>query len=167
MVDVQILTNNIIMSDELMQMDDGDLAPIRKEEVQLSKLSEVNDIIMSSNNLIKNLNITVTTVCSTIEDIKRISADVELEISRMDHMIDSLMIKANRDIELYKISIPTLNKQFDSVQTRLDTLMGRALDMVSTDFSENALARSEFAMKLIEQVNDTLNRLIEKLIPSY
>ena len=98
------------MSDELMQMDDGDLAPIRKEEVQLSKLSEVNDIIMSSNNLIKNLNITVTTVCSTIEDIKRISADVELEISRMDHMIDSLMIKANRDIELYKISIPTLNK---------------------------------------------------------
>ena len=45
--------------------------------------------------------------------------------------------------------------------------MGRALDMVSTDFSENALARSEFAMKLIEQVNDTLNRLIEKLIPSY
>lgn len=156
------------MNEEFMPQSDSDLTYTdNSQNESLSKLSEVNDIIKSSDFLVKSLSLTVTTVCSTVEDIKKISAQVEIEIAKMDHMIDALMIKAQRDIEIYKTSLPVLNEQFNRFQSRLDMLMTKAMDMVSSDFSENALARSEFALTLIDKTNEHLSKLIEKLIPQY
>ena len=52
------------------------------------------------------------------------------------------------------------------MQNRMDRLMDRALDFISDDCSEESLSRQEAVMKLIEITNESLNKLIVKLLPA-
>lgn len=109
----------------------------------------------------------VDNITGTIVHIKEISAQVELETARMERAIDALMIKAQRDIQIYEKSLPILEKQFERCHDRMDKLMDKSMELISTDISDNSLQRQEAMMSLIEITNNSLNSLIAKLIPQY
>lgn len=109
----------------------------------------------------------IDNITGTIINIKQISAEVELEQARMERAIDALMIKAQRDIQIYEKSLPILDKQFERCHDRMDKLMDRSMDLITNDLSPEALNRQEAMMSLIEITNNSLNSLIAKLIPKY
>lgn len=109
----------------------------------------------------------VDNITSTVITIKEISAQVELETARMEKAIDALMIKAQRDIQIYEKSLPILDKQFERCHDRMDKLMDRSMDLITNDLSADSLNRQEAMMSLIEITNNSLNSLIAKLIPKY
>lgn len=90
-----------------------------------------------------------------------------MQCAQLDHALDCLMLKAQRDLIIYEQSLPILDKQFSFCQSRLDKLMDKAMDFIGNDFSDATLARQEAMMTLIEVANTSLNLLIAKLIPSY
>lgn len=129
-------------------------------------LQDVNEILKLSGNMVNQVSGLVNTVSSTVLQIKEMSATVELEVAKMDHMLDALMVRAQRDAEIYEKSLPVLDNQFAACQNRMDMLMMKAVDLIMTDTSEHALQRQEAMMNLIEVANRSLNSLISKLIPT-
>ncbi len=131
---------------------------IKKEEIMA-----FNDTL---NQTVKGVVSVVENVSSTYRDVSMISAQVEVEYKRLDHALDCLMLKAQRDIQIYQDTLPLLEQNFNSMQNRMDRLMDRALDFISDDCSEESLSRQEAVMKLIEITNESLNKLIVKLLPA-
>ena len=130
-------------------------------------VAEFSAIAHRADNIVNNVAGVINNVTSTIVELRQVSAQVEIECAKLDQAIDALMIKAKRDISIYKESIPTLDKQFDRWHDRMDKLMDQAMDLLTEDISENAIMRQETIMKLIEVTNGSLNSLIQKLIPNY
>lgn len=147
-------TNN---SNSLERIEDRN-APITVQDVTV--------IAEHADNMVNNISSVVNNIASSVVELKRISADVELQCAQLNHAIDCLMIKVQRDIRIYEQSLPILEKQFSTCQARLDRLIDKAMDMVCEDLSEDSITRQEFVMKMIEVANSSLNSLIAKLIPN-
>lgn len=118
-------------------------------------------------NIVGKVSSTIDNISTSMVRIKEISAQVELECARMEHALDVLMLKAQRDVKIYEQSLPILDKQFESCQNRMDRLMDKAMDIITSDVSAESLNRQEAMMSLIELTNNSLNSLIAKLIPTY
>ncbi|MCH5346647.1 MAG: hypothetical protein J1E63_06020 [Muribaculaceae bacterium] len=130
-------------------------------------VQEFSAIVHRADNIVNNVAGIVNNVTSTVVELRQVSAQVELECAKLDQAIDALMIKAQRDIRIYEQSIPTLDKQFERLHDRMDKLMDKAMDLLTEDVSENGIAKQEAIMRLVEVTNDSLNSLIQKLIPNY
>ncbi len=65
---------------------------IKKEEIMA-----FNDTL---NQTVKGVVSVVENVSSTYRDVSMISAQVEVEYKRLDHALDCLMLKAQRDIQI-------------------------------------------------------------------
>lgn len=109
----------------------------------------------------------INNVSGSVVRIHEVTAQVKLECARMEHVLDTLMVKAQKDISIYEKSLPILEKQFDKCQERMDKLMDKSMDLITNDLSAESLNRQEAMMSLIEVANDSLNSLIAKLIPGY
>lgn len=137
-----------------------------KPEPNSALITREKDSVVAQTMLItQTISSVVNTTMTSISQIVAARSQVEVEIAKLDHMLDSLVLKAQRDIEIYKQTIPTINAQFNRFQDRMDKLMDRAIDMLTSDVSDNALSRQEAIMSLIETTNDAMNRLIGKLLP--
>lgn len=130
-------------------------------------LADVQTLADTCDSLMSKVSSTVGQVASTVIEIKSLTAQVELETARIEASLDTLLLKVQRDVKLYESSLPLLDKQFTLYQQRMDSLMGKAVDMIADDFSDTGIARHEAILKLIELTNDGLNRLMGKLIPQY
>ena len=130
-------------------------------------VQEFSAIAHRADNIVNNVAGVVNNITATLVELRQVSAQVEIECAKLDQAIDALMIKAQRDIRIYEQSIPTLDKQFERLHDRMDKLMDKAMDLLTEDVSDNAIARQEAIMKLIEVTNGSLNSLIQKLIPNY
>lgn len=129
-------------------------------------MQDVTVIAEYADNMVNNISCAISNIASSAVELRRISADVELQCAQLDHAIDCLMLKVQRDIRIYEQSLPILDKQFNTCQARLDRLIDKAMDMVCEDLSEDSISRQEFVMKMIEVANSSLNSLIAKLIPN-
>lgn len=129
-------------------------------------MQDIKDVAEYADNMVNAISGAVSNVATSIVELQHIQADVELQCAQLDYAIDSLMIKVQRDVRIYEQSLPILDKQFNTCQARLDRLVDKAMDIVCEDISENAIARQEFVMKMIEVANSSLNSLIAKLIPN-
>lgn len=118
-------------------------------------------------NIVGKVTSTIDNISCSLVKIKEMSAQVELECARMEHALDILMLKAQRDVKIYEQSLPILDKQFENCQKRMDRLMDKAMDLITSDVSAESLNRQEAMMSLIEITNNSLNSLIAKLIPNY
>lgn len=130
-------------------------------------LADINQLAGHAENMVGMVTNTLNNITATATDIAEIAANVKIQCAQLEHSLDCLMLKAQRDVKIYEVSLPVLNKQFEACQNRLDRLMDKAMDMIADDFSDSALARQECMMSLIEIANNSLNALITKLIPSY
>lgn len=130
-------------------------------------IEDYKELGRQAENIVGKVTATIDNVSSSIVKIKELSAQVELECARMDHALDVLMLKAQRDVAIYQQSLPILDKQFESCQNRMDRLMDKAMDLITSDLSADSLNRQEAMMSLIEITNNSLNSLIAKLIPTY
>ena len=130
-------------------------------------IEDYKELGRQAENIVGKVTATIDNVSSSIVKIKELSARVELECARMDHALDVLMLKAQRDVAIYQQSLPILDKQFESCQNRMDRLMDKAMDLITSDLSADSLNRQEAMMSLIEITNNSLNSLIAKLIPTY
>ncbi|MDE6338242.1 MAG: hypothetical protein K2K97_00455 [Muribaculaceae bacterium] len=110
---------------------------------------------------------TINNVASLGRDIANVCAQVKIETRRLEHALDCLMLKAQTDVQIYRESLPLLDKNFTAMHNRMDRLMDKAMDMLCEDVSEASLKRQEMAMSLIEMTNDSLNNLIAKLMPNH
>lgn len=128
---------------------------------------DVRAIAERADNIISTLSHALTSFGSTAVQIKNISADVDLEFARINQELDALMIKSQRDIRIYEESLPVLDKHFTICQERMDKLMERAMDLISSDTSDGSIAKQETVLKMIETANSSLTALIAKLIPNY
>lgn len=151
---------------ELIKNQDTSLSRIESYEV----LPTENDTLVlaeAAQNIVSNVTDAINNVAATMGEISRISAQVEIETKRLDHALDCLMIKAQQDITIYRESLPVLEKNFADMQSRMDRLMDRTMDMICEDVSDTSLARQEMAMRMIEMTNNSLNNLIAKLLPNH
>lgn len=130
-------------------------------------MADINQLAGHAENMVGTITNTINNVAITTAEISRISANVQIQCAQLEHALDCLMLRAQRDIKIYEMSLPILNKQFDFCQTRLDKLMDKAMDFICSDLSSEALSRQEGIMTLIELANNSLNSLITKLIPAY
>ena len=129
-------------------------------------VEEVRQLSTRTDNIIANVSNALNNISANAVEISRISADVQLQCAQLEHMLNCMMVKAQRDVTLYEKSLPILDKQFNFCQQRLDKLMDKAVDLISDDISDASLARQEAIMTLIETTNSSINHLIPKLIPS-
>lgn len=145
-------------------------------EKSLDKLSNPNrpatiddykEFADQTERVVNKVSLMVENITDSVVRINELSAQVKLECARMEHTLDVLMIKAQRDIKIYEESLPILDRQFEKCQNRMDKLMDKAMDLITSDLSAESLNRQEAMMSLIEITNNSLNTLIAKLIPSY
>ena len=129
--------------------------------------NDVMAICNATEGMVANISDTINNVAATLRDINMMNARVEVETKRLEHAFDCMMLKAQKDITIYRETLPILDKNFTSMQARMDKLMDRALDMLCDDVSDESLARQEAVMNMIEKTNDSLNNLISKLLPGY
>lgn len=147
-----------IDNSELMLLEDDDRRFDRNDLVIISDAAQ---------NIVSQVTDTISDLSRTYKDIALISAQVEIETKRIDQALDCLMVKAKHDLQIYKDTLPLLEKNFASMHSRMDKLMDRALDMLCEDVSDASLSRQESVMKLIEITNNALNNLVEKLLPRH
>ena len=151
---------------ELIQNSSYDLRPIEDSDRELRK-EDIMAICEATKDVVSNVAATVDNITATVREINLIKAKVELETRQLEHAFDCLMVKAQRDITIYRETLPLLDKNFESMQARMDRLMDKAMDIICEDVSDASLARQEMCMNLIEKTNNMLNNLIGKLLPSY
>ena len=152
--------NDLVKNDNnsLSRIENYDMVPMEGDTLVLAEAAQ---------NIVRDVTNAINNVAATISEISRISAQVEMETKRLDHALDCLMAKAQRDITMYRDTLPLLEKNFTDMQGRMDRLMDRAMDMICEDVSDSSLARQEMAMKMIEMTNNSINNLIAKLLPDY
>lgn len=152
--------NDLVKNDNnsLSRIENYDMVPMEGDTLVLAEAAQ---------NIVRDVTNAINNVAATISEISRISAQVEMETKRLDHALDCLMVKAQRDITMYRDTLPLLEKNFTDMQGRMDRLMDRAMDMICEDVSDSSLARQEMAMKMIEMTNNSINNLIAKLLPDY
>lgn len=120
-----------------------------------------------ANNIVDNVATCVSNVANTAKEIAVISAQMEVETRRLDHVLDCLLVKAQNNLQIYRDTLPLLDKNFSTMQARMDRLMDRAMDLLCEDVSDESLARQEAIMKMIEMTNNSINSLVVKLMPSH
>lgn len=152
--------NDIIKNQDnsLSSIEDYEVIPAEGDTLVLAEAAQ---------NIVNNVTNAINNVAATMSEISRISAHVEMETKRLDHALDCLMVKAQRDITIYKDTLPLLEKNFTDMQARMDRLMDRTMDMICEDVSESSLARQEMAMRMIEMTNNSINNLVAKLLPNH
>lgn len=138
-----------------------------RENKRKMTVTDLHELSQRADSMVNKVASAINNISSTVQEIQKISAQVEIECAQLDHALDALIVKAQRDARIYEQSIPMLDKNFEKLQDRMDRLMDRAMDLIMEDISENALAKQEAIMTLIETTNGSLNALIQKLIPSY
>ncbi|MBD5271549.1 MAG: hypothetical protein HDR97_06115 [Bacteroides sp.] len=149
-----------------MNDNNSSLERIENPSTQLT-MADVHALAGKAENMLGMVTNSVNNVALSATEIAKISADVEIQCKQLETAFNSFMVKAQRDIKLYEMSLPLLDKRFDNCQKTLDKLTDKALELIDEDFSDATLAKQEFLMSNIERVNDTFNSLIAKLIPSY
>ena len=142
----------------LSSIEDYEVVPAEGDTLVLAEAAQ---------NIVNNVTNAINNVAATMSEISRISAHVEMETKRLDHALDCLMVKAQRDITIYRDTLPLLEKNFTDMQARMDRLMDRTMDMICEDVSESSLARQEMAMRMIEMTNNSINNLVAKLLPNH
>ena len=152
--------NDIIKNQDnrLSSIEDYEVVPAEGDTLVLADAAQ---------NIVNNVTNAINNVAATMSEISRISAHVEMETKRLDHALDCLMVKAQRDITIYRDTLPLLEKNFTDMQARMDRLMDRTMDMICEDVSESSLARQEMAMRMIEMTNNSINTLVAKLLPNH
>ncbi|MBD5262447.1 MAG: hypothetical protein HDS39_00025 [Bacteroides sp.] len=152
--------NDIIKNQDhsLSSIEDYEVVPAEGDTLVLAEAAQ---------NIVDNVTNAINNVAATMSEISRISAHVEMETKRLDHALDCLMVKAQRDITIYRDTLPLLEKNFTDMQARMDRLMDRTMDMICEDVSESSLARQEMAMRMIEMTNNSINNLVAKLLPNH
>ena len=152
--------NDIIKNQNhsLSSIEDYEVVPAEGDTLVLAEAAQ---------NIVNNVTNAINNVAATMSEISRISAHVEMETKRLDHALDCLMVKAQRDITIYRDTLPLLEKNFTDMQARMDRLMDRTMDMICEDVSESSLARQEMAMRMIEMTNNSINNLVAKLLPNH
>ena len=152
--------NDIIknQNNSLSSIEDYEVVPAEGDTLVLAEAAQ---------NIVNNVTNAINNVAATMSEISRISAHVEMETKRLDHALDCLMVKVQRDITIYRDTLPLLEKNFTDMQARMDRLMDRTMDMICEDVSESSLARQEMAMRMIEMTNNSINNLVAKLLPNH
>ena len=152
--------NDIIKNQDnsLSSIEDYEVVPAEGDTLVLAEAAQ---------NIVDNVTNAINNVAATMSEISRILAHVEMETKRLDHALDCLMVKAQRDITIYRDTLPLLEKNFTDMQARMDRLMDRTMDMICEDVSESSLARQEMAMRMIEMTNNSINNLVAKLLPNH
>lgn len=132
-----------------------------------ASISDYKEIGEMTERVVDQVSGVINNITSSITRIQEISAQVNLELGRMNAAIDALMVKAQMNIKIYETSLPTLDKQFERCQDRMDKLIDKCMDLITSDLSIDNLNRQEAMMSLIEMTNNSMNSLISKLIPKY
>lgn len=149
---------------ELSKNYEAELLSIENEDKILGK-NDVIEICNATEGIVANITETINNVAATMRDISIVKARVEIESKRLEHAFDDMMLKAQKDITMYRDTLPILEKNFSSMQSRMDRLMDKAMDMICEDVSDSSIGKQEMVMNLIEVTNNTLNNLICKLLP--
>ena len=121
----------------------------------------------TANAIVSNISNCIGNMSNTYRDVSMLAAQTEVEIKRLDCALECYMRKAQNNLQIYRDTVPLLEKNFESMQSRMDRLMDRALDMLCEDVSEESLRRQEAVMNMIEMTNNSINSLVSKLLPSY
>lgn len=147
-------------------MNNHQLEKIENTNLPIS-MAEINEFTDKSERIIVKISDTINSVSSTLRDIELIRAQSEVELKKLDLQFDAILARLQNNHQMYRDTLPLIDKQFTSLQARMDKLVDRALDIITEDLSEDALAKQENIMKIIENTNESLNNLIGKLLPSY
>lgn len=147
-------------------MNNDQLEKIENTDLPIS-MAEINEFTDKSERIIGKISDTINSVSSTLKDIELIRAQSEVEFRKLNLQFDAILARLHNNHQMYKDTLPLIDKQFTSLQARMDKLVDRALDIITEDLSDDALAKQENIMKIIENTNESLNKLIGKLLPSY
>lgn len=151
---------------EITKNTDYELLAVEDQNIPLQK-SDMMAICNATECIVANISDTINNVAATMRDISVIKARVDLETKQLEHAFDCMMLKAKKDVTIYRDTLPLLEKNFSSMQDRMDRLMDRAMDLICEDVSDLSLNRQEMIMNLIEITNNTINSLISKLLPTH
>lgn len=129
-----------------------------------SRLQSATELAQYADSIVSRVSCAIENISISATQLAQLNASVKLECQRMDHAFNELMLKAQKDLALYEMTIPVLDKNLDRCQNRMDDLMFKTMDMINGDLSEASLRKQELAMNMVETVNEQLMALISKLL---
>ena len=94
----------------------------------------------------------------SIADCRRVAAEVEFQRAQLDHQLNTLLIKAQSDLESKKLFVPIIGEQLDRIQDRIDKFSDKLIDMMD-DFSIEAMEKQRILLEFIEGQNEKLQQL--------
>lgn len=97
-------------------------------------------------------------IMSSVTDLKRVAAEVEVQRSQLDFQLNALLIKAQSDLESKKLFVPIIGNQLDRIQDRIDKFSDKLIDMMD-DFSIEAMEKQRILLEFIEGQNEKLQQL--------
>lgn len=151
---------------ELTKINDQDFARIEDSTSKFDK-NDLMVISQAANNIVGNVTNCVNNLAASYSQIMALSAQVEMETNRLEYALDCLKLKVQTNLKIYEDTLPLLEKNFSSMQDRMDRLVDRAMDILTEDTSADALNRQMAIMQLIEMTNNSINSLVSRLMPNY
>lgn len=130
-------------------------------ENQLDKInasvSNVNNTLMQATecfNSIDEIGDKIINCANSVMDLQR-------EMHMMDLQFNAYVAKLDSDLEKHKVDLPTLEKQLDKINDRMDRILDKVLEMETN--TEKEIDEKNKMMEMLMRNNETITSLIMKL----
>lgn len=103
----------------------------------------------------------VTTVADTVKYI----ANVNYEISKLDHQLEAFIAQTRSNLERFKTAMPVLERQLNNISGRIDRITDNIImNTQAATLTEDAVKKHQLLIELLTNTNDSFNNMLVKML---
>lgn len=103
-------------------------------------------------------------VVQDLTELARVRQEAQYQLRLLDARLTAFIARTNADTARFNATLPVLEKQLDRIQNRIDLALDKALTLADGDFSDASVARQNYVVDLLSEMNKSFNDLVAKLM---
>jgi len=134
--------------------------PAETDYEEIDVPAQVDGVMNDVDNICRMVNNVSCNVAQTRQAI----ANVELEIAKLDHNFDVMLLEAQKSLTKFNKLAPMLEKQLEGASGRLDRITDTILSRSDDSLTPESLEKQRQLIEVLTTTNETFNNLLVKLI---